>query len=46
MGAHQPHWCVRNLPAALLRAGYRATGFVAFDPGIQASKERLVFRLV
>jgi hypothetical protein len=39
MGARQPHWCVRNLPAALFCAGRRATRFVAFDPGIQASKE-------
>jgi hypothetical protein len=39
MGAHQPHWCVRNLPAALFCAGPRSTRFVAFDPGIQASKE-------
>jgi hypothetical protein len=45
MGARQPHWCVRILPGALFCAGRRATRFVAF-PGIQASKERLVHRLV
>jgi hypothetical protein len=42
MGAHQPHWCVRNLPAAQSFAGWRATKFVAFEPGILVSKEGLV----
>jgi hypothetical protein len=46
MGARQPHWCVRNLPAAQFSAGPRATRFVAFDPGVQAGKERLVHGLV